>query len=88
METPILLGANPKTANPSWIPIRFDRWFVRAEGLVDSLLILRSNKMEDFPLTFTFNGTTFNGPCQVKIEFSRRGAEKAVSVFVVERNGV
>ena len=47
MEIPILLGSRPKTANPvEWIPIRFDRWVVRVEGLVDSQLTLCSNSSD------------------------------------------
>ncbi len=84
MEIPILLGANPKTANPvEWIPVRFDRWKVRTENLVDSELILCSN----LPVPFRediLNGRVY-GPCQVRIEFKRRGMERVLSVFAVER---
>ena len=87
METPILLGANPKTSNPvEWIPVRFDRWQVRVEGLVDSSLILCYNQ--------SGNGEVFEdklselalwqGPCRVRVEFKERGTEKAISVFVKE----
>lgn len=93
METPILLGANPKIANPiEWIPIRFDRWTVRVEGLVDSKLILRSNFPTDagafmdnsLILSLSLNGEVFYGPCRVKVEFMRRGTERTITVFAVE----
>lgn len=93
MEIPILLGANPKTANPSvWVPVRFDRWQVRVEGLIDSELVLHPN----FPtsageftngsliLTLSLNGEVFYGPCRVMTEFKKRGTEKNISVFAVE----
>ncbi|KKL27583.1 hypothetical protein LCGC14_2383710 [marine sediment metagenome] len=88
MEIPILLGSRPSIANPGiWVPIRFDRWFVRVEGLVDSKLTLHSNgpvKNKVKIILPTMNGATYNGPCQVRVEFVERGSEKNVSVFVVE----
>ncbi|KKL04527.1 hypothetical protein LCGC14_2615160 [marine sediment metagenome] len=84
MEIPILLGANPKTANPvEWIPVRFDRWFVRVEGLVDSELTLCSNE-PSFTDISILNGQVFNGQCLVRVRFDKRGTEKAITVFVVE----
>jgi len=85
MEIPILLGANPKTANPStWIPIRFDRWQVRVEGLVDSKLTLYSNEPNKGPVNIRRNGEVLMGPCQVRVGFEYRGTEKVISVFAVE----
>ena len=86
METPILLGANPKTANPNtWIPIRFDKWTVRVEGLVGSRLILHSNDpAEKGIILSSINGAIYMGPCQVRVEFKERGNEKAITVFAVE----
>ncbi|KKN23043.1 hypothetical protein LCGC14_0908860 [marine sediment metagenome] len=86
MEIPILLGASPKTANPvEWIPIRFDRWQVRVEGLIDSKLTLHSNKptVEEVTLS-SINGAIYQGPCRVRVEFNERGTEKAISVFAKE----
>ncbi len=84
MEIPILLGASPKTANPvEWIPIRFDRWQVRVEGLVDSELILHST-LPSFTSISIPNGQVFNKPCLVRVELAKRGTEKSISVFVKE----
>ena len=84
MEIPILLGASPKTANQEevWVPVRLHCWKVRTENLVDSELILCSN----LPVPFReeiLNGRVY-GPCQVRIEFKKRGTERAVSVFAKE----
>lgn len=87
MEIPILLGANPKIADPStWIPVRFDKWTVRVEGLVNSRLILHSNKpgFTDITVWTSLNGRVFNGPCEVRAEFVERGTEKAITIFAVE----
>lgn len=84
MEIPILLGACPKTANPvAWIPIRFDRWSVRVEGLVDSEIALHSNE-PDFTSIRILNGQVFDGPIRVRVEFEKRGTESFISVFAVE----
>ncbi len=84
METPILLGANPKIANPStWIPVRFNRWTVRVEGLVDSHLTLCFNT-PGFTDISAPNGQVFNGPCLVRMEFDKRGTEKMITVFAME----
>ena len=88
MEIPILLGANPKTANPSvWIPVRFDRWVIRTENLVDSEVLLLSNKpgKVNVVLTASLNGKAIYGPCLVRVKFAKRGTEKAVSIFAEER---
>ena len=83
MEIPILLGASPKIANPSvLVPIRFDRWRVRTENLVDSELVLCSDLQSPFREDI-LNGRIY-GPCQVRIEFKKRGMEKAVSVYAEE----
>ncbi len=84
METPILLGSRPITASQEkvWVPIRFNRWKVRTENLVDSELVLCSM----LPVPFKeeiLNGRVY-GPCQVRIEFKKRGTERAVSVFAEE----
>ena len=88
MEIPILLGANPKIADPSvWIPIRFDCWTVRVEGLVDSEITLYANGpfKNSVEITLpTINGAIYKGPCQVKVGFMERGTEKTISVFAVE----
>lgn len=87
METPILLGANPKIANPiEWIPIRFDRWTVRVEGLVDSKLIvaLRSDWPIKEGIYLPANGKVYKGPCEVRVRFDERGTEKMITVFAVE----
>ena len=88
MEIPILLGANPKIANPvEWIPVRFDKWTVRVEGLVDSRLILHSSwpgngeTLREDPVSEL---ALWQGPCQVRVEFKERGNEKAITVFAVE----
>ncbi|KKM71905.1 hypothetical protein LCGC14_1425920 [marine sediment metagenome] len=90
MEVPILLGANPKTSNPSmWIPIRFGRWFVRVEGLIDSELSLYSNGPFKNRVKITLpamNGAVYMGPCQVRAEFVKRGTERAVSIFAEEHH--
>ena len=84
MEIPILLGARPISANQEkvWVPVRFNCWKIRTENLVDSELILCSN----FPTPFReeiLNGRVY-GPCHVRIEFKKRGTERAVSVFAEE----
>ena len=88
METPILLGANPKTAKPDiWIPIRFDRWRTKVMGLEDSGLVLySSNPDTKVTLTLSLNGQVFYGPCLVRAEFVKRGTEKAVSIFAKEHH--
>ena len=84
METPILLGANPETSRPDiWIPIRFNRWAVKVEGLVDSEITLCSNSSGFIDISVP-NGQVFNGPCQVRVEFMKRGTEKAISVLAVK----
>ena len=88
MEIPILLGANPQMSNPNtWIPIRFDDWLVKVEGLIDSKLSLHFNQpfAEIIDLS-KLNGEVFNGPCQVRVEFKERGNEKAITVFAVEHH--
>ena len=86
MEIPILLGANPQMSNPNtWIPVRFDKWTVRVEGLVDSRLILHSNDpAEKGIILSSINGAIYMGPCQVRVEFMERGTEKAITIFAVE----
>ncbi|KKM92514.1 hypothetical protein LCGC14_1217710 [marine sediment metagenome] len=90
MEIPILLGANPKIANPvEWIPIRFGRWFVRVEGLENSELALHSNGPFKNKVRITLpamNGAVYMGPCQVRAEFVKRGTERAVSIFAEEHH--
>ena len=87
LRIPLLLGANPRVANPGvWIPIEFDRWQVRVEGLDDSELTFCSSWSGNRKFPFneaTFNGAIFNGPCKVKIEIKKRGTEKSISVFAV-----
>ncbi len=81
MEIPLLLAVNPRVANPSvWIPIEFDRWQVRVEGLVDSRLILCPDELSFTDISVP-DGQVFNGPCKVKIEIKKRGTEKSISVF-------
>lgn len=81
MDIPILLGANPKTANPGvLIPIRFEKWQVRVEGLIDSKLTLHS----DLSGAITLNGGIYSGPCKVIMRFDERGTEKSISAFAVE----
>ena len=87
MSVPILLGANPKTAKPSvWIPIRFSKWAVRVEGLVDSQLVVALHS--DWPIKegicLPSNGEVYKGPCQVKVEFMKRGTERTISVFAFD----
>ena len=88
MEIPILLGSRPITVNQvTWIPIRFDRWSVRVVGLEDSKLVLYSNGPFKNKVRITLptvNGAIYKGPCQVKVEFKKRGTEKCVSVFAKE----
>ena len=88
MEIPILLGANPKIANPSvLVPIRFDRWVARVVGLEDSRLVLYSSDPDTkVTLTLSLNGQVFYGPCQVRVEFVKKGTEKNVSVFAKEHH--
>ena len=90
METPILLGASPKTANLDvLVPIRFDRWSVKVEGLVDSEITLYLNKpIVQYVELAKLNGEVFDGPCQVRVEFMKRGTEKAISVFAVKVEGL
>ncbi len=86
MSVPILLGANPKTAKSSaWIPIRFNRWAVRVEGLVDSEITLHSNGSVPEKVELAkLNGQVFDGPKQVRVEFMRRGTERTISVFAFD----
>ncbi len=86
MSVPILLGANPKTANPSaWIPIRFDRWAIVINSIVDSKLMLHFNSPTISPFDLSnLNGKVFDGPTQVRIEFLERGSEKNISIFATE----
>ena len=88
MEVPILLGANPKTSNPSmWIPIRFGRWQIRMEGLINSEITLHCNGPFKNKVSTTLpkmNGAVYMGPCQVRAEFVKRGTERAVSIFAEE----
>ena len=88
MEIPILLGAKPQTSNPSiWVPIRFDRWVARVVGLEDSGLVLYSKDPDTkVTLTLSLNGQVFYGPCQVRVEFVKKGTEKNVSVFAKEQS--
>ena len=87
MEIPILLGARPKTAHPvAWIPIRFSEWVSRVEGLENSKLVLYSRDPDTkVTLTLSLNGQVFHGPCLVQVEFVKRGTEKSLSIFAVER---
>ncbi len=84
MEIPIMLAASPITVHfpGTWIPIRFDRWSVRVEGLVDSHLTLCFNG-SGIGVSIP-NGQVFNRPNQVRVEFFKRGTEKAITVFAVE----
>ncbi len=86
MEIPILLGANPKTANPvEWIPVRFDSWVARVEGLKDSGIVLYSSDPDaETILTLSLNGEVIYGPCLVRAGFTKRGTERAVSIFAEE----
>ena len=89
MDIPILLGADPKTANPSaWIPIRFKSWEVRVEGLVDSEITLHSNLFTedfvDYVILSDLNKAVFFGPCQVRTKIKKKGTENSISVFVKE----
>jgi len=90
LEIPILLGSRPSIANPGiWVPIRFDRWSVRVVGLENSKLVLYSNgpfKNKVKIILPTMNGATYNGPCQVRVEFKKRGTERNVSVFAKEHH--
>jgi len=90
VEIPILLGANPETANPdAWIPVRFDRWLFRSEGLVDSEVFLSSNEpgKVNVILSASLNGKVIYGPCLVKAEFVKRGTENSISIFAKEHHG-
>ena len=91
MEIPILLGSRPSIANPGiWVPIRFDRWSVRVVGLEDSKLVLYSNGpfKNKVGITLpTMNGAIYMGPCQVRVEFKKRGTEKSITIFAVEHDG-
>ena len=91
MEIPILLGARPTTVKQvAWVPIRFDRWIVRVGGLIDSELILHSNgpvKNKVRIILPTMNGAIYKGPCQVRVEFKKRGTERAISIFAKEHHG-
>ena len=85
MEIPILLGASPITANPvEWIPIRFSCWKVRTENLVDSELVLCSNLPIPFRKNIS-NGRVY-GPCQVRVEFTKKGTERNISIFAEEHH--
>ncbi|KKL70719.1 hypothetical protein LCGC14_2102100 [marine sediment metagenome] len=88
MEIPILLGSRPSIANPGiWVPIRFDRWVVVVYNVVDSELVLHFNNPAVNPLNLSnLNGEVFDGPCQVRTEFVKRGTERAVSIFIKEYN--
>jgi hypothetical protein len=88
MEIPILLGASPKTANPvEWIPIRFDRWGVRVEGLVDSIITLHSNTPFNYIDISKLDGEVLNGPVLVRAKFVKRGTEANISIFAKEHHG-
>jgi len=86
MKIPILLGANPEISNPiEWIPIRFDRWTVRVEGLVDSEITLHFNQPFAKIIDLSkMNGEAFHGPIQVRVEFRNRGTERTITVFAME----
>lgn len=89
MRTPILLGANPKTANTSaWVPVRFENWKVVVEGRVDSTLALYCQVPESGDETMhTLNGNgelKHIGPSIVRAEMKERGGENAISVFAEE----
>ena len=85
METPILLGANPEVSNPvEWIPVRFDKWNIRVEGLVDSSLVLCERETKEKITLSTVNGAIYKGPCEVRVEFRNRGTERTITVFAVE----
>ncbi len=88
MEIPILLGARPKTANPvEWIPIRFNEWVSRVEGLENSKLVLYSKDPDTkVTLTLSLNGQVFYGPCLVRAEFVKRGTERNISIFAEEHH--
>ena len=87
MRTPILLGADPKTAKTSaWVPVRYDNWRLVAEGLVDTKLALRHQVPEtgkETTFNYTGNGEVF-GPSIVKLEVEEPGTENAISVFAEE----
>jgi hypothetical protein len=93
MRTPILLGANPKTAKTSaWVPVRYERWKLVAEGLIDTKLALRHQVPETGEETVIRNGLAnggldikeFNGICIVKIDVEEAGTENVISVFAEE----
>ena len=84
MRIPLLLAVSPRVANPGvWVPIEFDEWQVRVEGLVDSELTLHSSwpdngEVREDPVS---ERALWQGPCKVKIEIKKRGTEKSISVF-------
>jgi len=89
MRTPILLGANPKTAKTSaWVPVRFDNWKLVVEGRVDSTLALYCQVPESGDETVhSINGNgeiKSIGPSIVRAEMKERGSENAISVFAEE----
>lgn len=89
MRTPILLGANPKTAKTSaWVPVRFDNWRLVVEGRKDSVLALYCQVPESGDETIhTINGNgelKHIGPSIVRAEMKERGSENAISVFAEE----
>lgn len=89
MRTPILLGANPKTAKSSaWVPVRFENWRLVVEGRVDSTLALYCQVPESGDETIhTVNGNgelKSIGPSIVRAEMKERGSENAISLFAEE----
>ncbi len=89
MRTPILLGANPKTANTSaWVPVRFDNWRLVVEGREDSKLTLYCQVPDSGDETIHLvngNGEIKSiGPSIVRVEMKERGNENAISVFAEE----
>lgn len=89
MRTPILLGANPKSAKSSaWVPVRYDNWELVVEGRQDSILALYCQVPDSGDETIhTINGNgelKSIGPSIVRVEMKERGTEKAISVFAEE----
>jgi hypothetical protein len=93
MRTPILLGANPKTAKSSaWVPVRFDGWKLVVEGLIDTILTFYHQVPETGEETIHINvkpdcptlRRLFSGPAIVKIEVQEKGQEDLISAFIEE----
>lgn len=90
MEIPILLSANPRHASETtFIPIRFAKWGIRAEGLEDSVLGLlceyhtnSSIKQRTSPLSVS---KIYEGSCRIKVTVMKPGTEESISLFAFER---